>query len=90
MNGVKRSFKLSTFLISTGIPSFDELLAEGILSGHSVFYGATETLDRLLRKLPDNITPVDEVNEETTDLKIAWRYQNVSNTKVSIFVLIPM
>ncbi|KAK4474415.1 hypothetical protein MN116_000704 [Schistosoma mekongi] len=110
MNGVKRSFKLSTFLISTGIPSFDELLgggvasgsiiliepdfhqtyakqllnlfvAEGILSGHSVFYGATETLDRLLRKLPDNITSVDEVNEETTDLKIAWRYQNVPNTK---------
>ncbi|CAH8560162.1 unnamed protein product [Schistosoma turkestanicum] len=110
MNGVKRSFKLSTFLISTGVPSFDELLgggvilgsiiliepdfhqtyaklllnlftAEGIISGHSIFYGATETLDNLLCKLPDCTNSVDEVKEEISDLKIAWRYQNNPNTK---------
>ncbi|VDP86726.1 unnamed protein product [Schistosoma mattheei] len=105
MNGVKRSFKLSTFLISTGIPSFDELLepdfhqtyaklllnlfvAEGILSGHSIFYGATETFDNLLCKLPDHMTSTNEIKEEISDLKIAWRYQNVPNTKVSIIILI--
>ncbi|CAH8871949.1 unnamed protein product [Trichobilharzia szidati] len=110
MNGAKRSFKLSTFLISTGIQSFDELLgggvaspsiiliepdfhqtysklllnlftAEGILSGHAIFYGATETFDNLLCKLPDITTSVDESKEEIPDLRIAWRYQNLSNVE---------
>ncbi|VDP98962.1 unnamed protein product [Trichobilharzia regenti] len=55
--------------------------AEGILSGHAIFYGATETFDNLLCKLPDITTSGDESKEEIPDLRIAWRYQNLSNVE---------
>ncbi|CAH8636793.1 unnamed protein product [Heterobilharzia americana] len=58
-------------------------VAEGVLSGHGIFYGATETFDNLLCKLPGVMTSVDETKEENLDLKIAWRYKNLSNIENS-------